>query len=60
MDFYFQKENPITKEIEMKAIVHVSIDTDKRSIKFDVDVDGLPGSDFEGYEMIAKWHVDDF
>jgi len=44
----------------MKAIVHVSIDTDKRSIKFDVDVDGLPGSDFEGYEMIAKWHVDDF
>jgi hypothetical protein len=44
----------------MKAIVHVSVDSDLSSIKFDVDIDGLPRNEFEGYELVAKWHVDDF
>lgn len=44
----------------MKAIVHVTIDNNRQSIKFDVDIDSLPESKFDGYEVIAKWHVNDF
>jgi hypothetical protein len=29
MDLYFQKENKHTKQIEMKAIVHVSLDDER-------------------------------
>lgn len=60
MDFYFEKENNRTKKIEMRAIVHVSIDEEKQSIKFDVDLDSLPISDWDGYEVIAKWNVHNF
>jgi len=60
MDFYFEKENIFTKEVEMKAIVHVSIDQDTDSIKFVVDIDSLPDIEFDGYEVIAKWHVENF
>jgi hypothetical protein len=42
MDFYFEKENIFTKEVEMKAIVHVSIDQRTNSVKFVVDIDSLP------------------
>lgn len=60
MDFYFEKENNFTKEIEMKVIVHVSIDSDRQSIKFDVDIDSLPEILYDGYEVIAKWQVLEF
>jgi len=60
MDFYFEKENIFTKEVEMKAIVHVSIDKNTDSIKFVVDIDSLPDIMFDGYEVIAKWHVENF
>jgi lysosomal alpha-mannosidase len=44
----------------MKAIVHVSIDKAKESIKFIVDIDSLPDVSVKGYEVIAKWRVDNF
>jgi lysosomal alpha-mannosidase len=44
----------------MKAIVHVSIDKNTDSIKFEVDIDSLPDIMFDGYEVIAKWHVENF
>lgn len=55
MDFYFQKENKHTKQIEMKAIVHVSLDDERQSIKFTVDIDSLPEITYDGFEVIAKW-----
>jgi len=60
MDFYFERVNEFTKDVEMKAIVHVSIDESKQSIKFEVDIDSLPDIKFDGYEVIAKWHVENF
>jgi len=39
----------------MKVIVHVSIDSNRQSIKFDVDFDSLPEILYDGYEVIAKW-----
>ena len=44
----------------MKAIVNVMIDEELRSIKFDVDLDSLPVLEFDGYEVVAKWKVDNF
>lgn len=39
----------------MRAIVHVMIDNELQSIKFDVDLDSLPEVEYDGYEVIAKW-----
>jgi len=44
----------------MKVIVHVSIDSNRQSIKFDVDIDELPAIMYDGYEVIAKWQVLEF
>jgi hypothetical protein len=44
----------------MKVIVHVSIDSNRQSIKFDVDMDSLPEILYDGYEVIAKWQVNEF
>jgi hypothetical protein len=60
MTFYFEKLNNFTSEIEMRAIVSVMIDDELRSIKFDVDLDSLPVIEYDGYEVIAKWQVDNF
>lgn len=60
MTFYFEKQNNFTSEIEMRAIVSVMIDEELRSVKFDVDLDSLPEIEYDGYEVIAKWQVDNF
>ena len=60
MIFYFERQNDLTAEIEMRAIVSVMIDQELRSIKFDVDLDSLPKIVYDGYEVIAKWQVDNF
>jgi hypothetical protein len=60
MTFYFEKENKFTSEIEMRAIVGVMIDEELRSVKFNVDLDSLPVIEYDGYEVIAKWQVDNF
>lgn len=44
----------------MRAIVSVSIDQELSSVKFDVDLDSLPVLEYDGYEVIAKWTVDNF
>jgi hypothetical protein len=44
----------------MRAIVNVMIDEELRSVKFDVDLDSLPELEYDGYEVIAKWQVDNF
>jgi hypothetical protein len=44
----------------MKAIVNVMIDEELSAIRFNVDLDSLPVVDLDGYEVIAKWKVDNF
>ena len=44
----------------MRAIVNVMIDEDLRSIKFDIDLNSLPVMYQDGYEVVAKWQVDNF
>ena len=44
----------------MRAIVNVMIDEELRSIKFDVDLDSLPVLQYDGYEVVAQWKVDNF
>lgn len=44
----------------MRAIVGVMIDEELRSVKFNVDLDSLPVIEYDGYEVIAKWQVDNF
>lgn len=60
MSLYFEKVNNMTNEVEMRAIVHVTFDEELSAIKFDVDLDSLPGLTTHGYEVIAKWKVDNF
>lgn len=60
MTLYFEKMNNFTQQIEMRAIVSVSIDQQLASVKFDVDLDSLPVLEYDGYEVIAKWQVDNF
>ena len=45
-----------------KSIVHVSIDPDLDVLRFDLDLDSLPikESPYNGYEVIAQFHVKDF
>jgi hypothetical protein len=60
MDFYFQKLNDNTQELEMRAIVHVTIDEVLNTFKFDVDMDSLPPIIYNGWEVIAQFQVEDF
>jgi hypothetical protein len=41
-----------------EAIVHVSIDPDLPVIKFEVDLNSLPGVNYDGHEVVANFHVD--
>ena len=45
-----------------KSIVHVSIDPDLDVLRFDLDLDSLPIKEnpYDGYEVIAQFHVNDF
>jgi len=45
-----------------KSIVHVSIDPDLDVLRFDLDLDSLPikESPYDGYNVIALFHVSDF
>jgi hypothetical protein len=60
MDFYFSKMNTLTNETEQKCIVHVNLMKDMGIVKFDVDLDSLPSIDLDGWEVITKFHVQDF
>ena len=63
MTFYFERTNR-TGQADEKAIVHVSVDTDLDTIKFEVDLDSLPEVDiynnFYGHEVIVDFSVEDF
>jgi hypothetical protein len=60
MDFYFQKLNQNTQEIEMRAIVHVTIDDELNTVKFEVDLDGLPPIIYNGWEVVAEFQAKNF
>jgi hypothetical protein len=59
MDFFFAAEDQLEKEFEM-ARVHVSIDQDLQVVKFDVDLESLPPAIYDGYEVVANFHVANF
>ena len=42
MTFYFEKIDKKTREMGMKAIVHVTVDQDLDVVKFDLDLNSLP------------------
>ena len=45
----------------MKSMVHVSIDHDTSSVRFEVDLGGLPSPHYtDGNEVIVRFHADDF
>ena len=60
MIFYFEKLDKRTKEMGMKAIVHVSVDQDLDVIKFDVDLNSLPKQYLNGYEFVATFDALNF
>lgn len=60
MDFYFQRLNPSSGQIEMRAIVHVTLEPDLEMVKFIVDLDSLPPIHYNGYEVVAEFKVENF
>ena len=60
MDFYFAVDNQKTQQEFEMARVHVSIDSDTQVLKFDVDLESLPPCIYDGYEVIANFHVESF
>ena len=60
MDFFFAADNEVTQQEFELARVHVSIDQDLQVLKFDVDLESLPPVVYDGYEVIANFHVENF
>lgn len=69
MDFFFgvdvenrwQASAPADETQFMRAIVHVSIDTDLKAVKFDVDLGSLPKPMHSaGSEVTVNFHLRDF
>ena len=60
MTFYFEKVDKKTKEMGMKAIVHIIVDQDLDVIKFDLDLNSLPTMYTKGYEFVATFDALDF
>jgi hypothetical protein len=60
MDFFFAADNEATQQEYEMARVHVSIDRDLQVLKFDVDLESLPPVIYDGYEVIANFHVENF
>ena len=44
----------------MAAVVYVSIDPDFFAVKFDVDLNSLPNVAYNGHEVVANFHVENF
>ena len=59
MDFYFQKQDANNSPYEV-AIVHLTIDPELGVLKFDVDLDSLPTLQYDGYEVIVDFQVENF
>ena len=51
MVFYFENTRKRTKEIYEKATVHVTLDQDFHVSRFDVELDSIPGSGVDGFEL---------
>jgi hypothetical protein len=60
MTFYFEKLDRKTKQMAMKAIVHVTVDQDLDVIRFDLDLNSLPTLLLDGYEFVATFDAKDF
>ena len=56
MDFVFLKKNKIEDSSE-RALLHLTIDPDTLFAKFDLDLDSIPGSKLDGFEVIADFQV---
>lgn len=59
MSFYFEKALA-AEDTNERAYVHVSLDADTQMVKFDVDLDSIPGSKLDGFEVIADFTVENF
>ena len=59
MDFHFQSVDE-KGEIFQKIIVHLTIDPETYTMKFDVDLGSLPPVYYNGYEVTANFHIDNF
>lgn len=59
MDFHFQSVDEMG-EIFQKIIVHLTIDPETLAMKFDVDLGSLPPVYYNGYEVTANFHIDNF
>ena len=51
MVFYFENNRKRTKEVYEKATVHVTLDQDFHVSRFDVELDSIPGSGVDGFEL---------
>ena len=60
MTLYFEKIDKKTKEMGMKAIIHIIVDQDLDVIKFDLDLNSLPKMYTKGYEFVATFGALDF
>jgi hypothetical protein len=49
-----------TNKTAHKAYVHVSLDDDLESIRFNVDLDSLPGMNKDGHELVVKFKLEYF
>lgn len=63
MIMYFEKQDMRTKEVSEKATIHITLDQDFKYVKFDVDLDSIPGGDLDnldGYEITPTFDAIDF
>jgi len=54
MDFYFEKYNRVEDNYQ-RVWVRLTIDSDTQNLKFDVDMDSIPGQKLNGYEVIVEF-----
>lgn len=59
MDFHFQAVDEAGETFQ-KMIVHLTIDPETLTMKFDVDLGSLPPVYYNGYEVSANFHIDNF
>jgi len=57
---YFEKQDMRTQDVSEKATVHVTLDQDFKYVKFDVDLDSIPGDGLDGYEITPTFDAIDF
>ena len=58
---HFEKYDEDSEQMERKAIVNIILDRDTEGlVKFDVDLNSLPTTYIDGYEVVASFQAHDF